>query len=143
MKFFIWDDRYLFKYCPDQILRRCIPDHEIKSVLSFCHDQACGGHFSGKKTAAKVLQCVFYWPTLFKDAHEYCRVCPQCQQLGRITRRDMMPLYPIIVVDIFDVWGIDFMGSFPTSFGNEYILLAVDYVSKWVEAIPTGPMMPR
>ena len=49
----------------------------------------------------------------------------------------MMPLNPIIVVEIFDVWGIDFMGPFPSSFGNEYILLAVDYVSKWVEAIPS------
>ena len=49
----------------------------------------------------------------------------------------MMRLNPIIVVEIFDVWSIDFMGPFPSSFGNEYILLAVDYVSKWVEAIPS------
>jgi len=48
-----------------------------------------------------------------------------------------MLLNPIIVVEIFDVWGIDFMGPFPYSFGNEYILLAIDYVSKWVEAVPT------
>ena len=48
----------------------------------------------------------------------------------------MMPLNPILVVEIFDVWGIDFMGPFSNSFGNEYILVAVDYVSKWVEAIP-------
>jgi len=48
----------------------------------------------------------------------------------------MMPLNPIIVVDIFDVWGIGFMGPFPNSFGHEYILLCVDYVSKWIEAIP-------
>jgi len=47
----------------------------------------------------------------------------------------MMPLNPIIVVDIFDVWGIDFMGLFPNSFGHEYILRCVDYMSKWVEAI--------
>ena len=46
-----------------------------------------------------------------------------------------MPLHPIQVVEIFDVWGIDFMGPFPNSFGNLYILLAVDYVSKWVEAM--------
>ena len=50
----------------------------------------------------------------------------------------MMPLKPIIVVKVFDVWGIDFMGPFPPSFWNEYILLGVDYVSKWVEAIPSG-----
>jgi len=48
-----------------------------------------------------------------------------------------MPMKPILVVDIFDVWGIDFMGPFPNSFGNLYILVAVDYVSKWVEAIAT------
>ena len=46
----------------------------------------------------------------------------------RMTRRDIMPLNPIILVEIFDVWGIDIMGPFPSSFGNEYILLAVDYV---------------
>ena len=48
-----------------------------------------------------------------------------------------MSVNPIIVVEIFDVWGIDFMGPFPYSFKNEYILLAVDYVSKWVEAMLT------
>ena len=51
--------------------------------------------------------------------------------------RDMMSLNPILVVEIFDVWGIDFMGLLPPSFGHEYILVAVDYVSKWIEAIAT------
>jgi hypothetical protein len=46
----------------------------------------------------------------------------------------MMPLNPILIVEIFDVWGIDFMGPFPNSYGYLYILVAVDYVSKWVEA---------
>jgi hypothetical protein len=48
-----------------------------------------------------------------------------------------MPQQPILILEVFDCWGIDFMGPFPLSFGNLYILLAVDYVSKWVEAIPT------
>ena len=48
-----------------------------------------------------------------------------------------MPLTPIIIIEIFDYWGIDFMGPFPPSCGYLYILLSVDYVSKWVEAIPT------
>ena len=47
-----------------------------------------------------------------------------------------MPLNPILVVDLFDVWGINFMGPFPASFGYIYILVGVDYVSKWVEAVP-------
>ncbi|GJV31232.1 reverse transcriptase domain-containing protein [Tanacetum coccineum] len=45
-------------------------------------------------------------------------------------RRDQMPMNPVLVVEIFDVWGVDFMGPFLTSHGNVYILVAVDYVSK-------------
>ncbi|KAL5732629.1 hypothetical protein ACOSP7_031984 [Xanthoceras sorbifolium] len=133
---FFWDDPYLFKYCGDQIYRKCVPDNEMHDVISFCHNEACGGHFSVKKTAAKILQCGFYWPTLFKDTNAYCRACERCQKLGAITRRNMMPLNPILVIEIFDCWGIDFMGPFPSSFGYLYILVGIDYVSKWVEAVP-------
>ena len=55
--------------------------------------------------------------------------------MGNINRRNEMPLQGIMVVHIFYIWGIDFIGHFPLSFGNLYILLAVDYVSKWVEVI--------
>ena len=82
-----------------------------------------------------MLQSGFYWPSLFKDAHTICRECDKCQRLGKISCRRMIPLNPILVVDLFDVWGIDFMGPFPSSFGYVYILV-VDYVSKWVEAVP-------
>ena len=58
------------------------------------------------------------------------------QRLGKISRRHMRPLNPILVVELFDVWGIDFMEPFPHSFGYVYILVGVDYVSKWVEAVP-------
>ncbi|KAH9670241.1 Ribonuclease H [Citrus sinensis] len=136
IKNFFWDDPYLFKYCADQIVRRCAPESEIQNILSFCHEQACGDHFGAKKTATKVLQCGFYWPSIFRDAYTFCSSCDRCQRMGSITRRNMMPRNPILVVEIFDVWGIDFMGPFPPSFGHQYILVAVDYVSKWVEAIP-------
>ena len=48
-----------------------------------------------------------------------------------------MHLKPILEVEIFDVWGIDFMRPFPNSFDNQFILVTVDYVSKWVKAVPT------
>jgi hypothetical protein len=137
VKNFYWDDPYLFKYCPDQIFRRCIPDNEVSSVIKFCHSEACGGHFSSRKTTAKILQSGFYWPTMFKDTHAFCKICENCQKLGSISKRHMMPLNPILVIEIFDCWGIDFMGPFPPSFGFMYILVAVDYVSKWIEAIPS------
>ncbi|RVW30039.1 Pro-Pol polyprotein [Vitis vinifera] len=84
----------------------------------------------------RVVQSGFWWPSLFKDAHSMCKGCDRCQRLGKLTRRNMIPLNPILIVDVFDVWGIDFMGPFPMSFGHSYILVGVDYVSKWVEAIP-------
>jgi hypothetical protein len=65
VKNFYWDDPFLFKYCTDQIFRRCIPDNEVSSVIKFCHSEACGGHFSSRKTTEKILQSGFYWPTMF------------------------------------------------------------------------------
>ncbi|CAN6542428.1 unnamed protein product [Malus baccata var. baccata] len=81
-RFYVWDDPYLWKYCPDQVIRRC-------------------------------------------------------QRTGNIGPKQQMSQTPIFSVEIFDVWGIDFMGPFPSSQGFLYILLAVDYVSKWVEAKAT------
>ncbi|RVW84254.1 Retrovirus-related Pol polyprotein from transposon 17.6 [Vitis vinifera] len=121
---------------PNQIIRKCVPEDEQQGILNHCHENACGGHFASQKTAMKVLQSGFTWPSLFKDAHIMCRSCDRCQRLGKLTKRNQMPMNPILIVELFDVWGIDFIGPFPMSFGNSYILVEVDYVSKWVEAIP-------
>ncbi|CAN6695189.1 unnamed protein product [Malus baccata var. baccata] len=136
-RFYVWDDPYLWKFCPDQIVRRCVNESEFQSILTFCHSYACGGHFGTQRTALKVLECGFYWPTIFRDARTFCLTCDRCQRMGNISAKDQMPQNPIYSVEIFDVWGIDFMGPFPSSHGFLYILLAVDYVSKWVEAKAT------
>ncbi|XP_059593742.1 uncharacterized protein LOC132254043 [Vitis vinifera] len=134
-KHYAWDDPYLYKFCPDQIMRRCVPEDEQQDILRMCHEGACGGHFASRKTSAKILQSGFYWLTMFKDCNTHCKSCPQCQQLGKINTRYQMPQNHICVVEVFDCWGLDFMGPFPPSFGNLYILVGVDYVSKWVEAV--------
>ena len=64
-------------------------------------DQAYGGYSMEKTNTAKVLQCGFHWPMLFKDAHDYCKRCPRSQQLGRIIRGDVMPLNSIIIMEVF------------------------------------------
>ncbi|XP_073121881.1 uncharacterized protein [Henckelia pumila] len=97
-----------------------------------------GGHFGASRTAAKVLQSGFYLPTMFKDSYTLVKSCDKCQRTGNISRKHELTRTNILEVELFDVWGIDFMSPFPPSFGYTYILLAVDYVSKWVKAIATS-----
>ena len=134
-RFYIWDDPLLFRKGAYLIIRRCVPEIKQGKILDKCHASPNGGHFAGDIITHKILQSGFYWPTLFKDFFEWVKHCDKCQKMDNISRRNEMHLQGILVVHIFDVWGIDFMGHFPSSFGNPYILLVVDYVSKWVEAI--------
>ncbi|CAA7058461.1 unnamed protein product [Microthlaspi erraticum] len=70
-----------------------------------------------------LLQAGFWWPSLFKDTHDFIARCDRCQREGSISKRNEMPQNPILEVEVFDVWGIDFMGPFePPSHGNRYIL---------------------
>jgi hypothetical protein len=83
-----------------------------------------------------VSQGGFYWPTMYDDAKSFVRCCSRCQRHRNINTRGAIPLTLNLQIDIFDVWAIEFVGPFPNSEGCKYILLVVDYVSKWVEALP-------
>ena len=119
------------------MIRQCVPEDEMVSILNHCHTLPCGGHFGGQSTTAKVLKSGFYWLSLFNDSYQFVSTYDKCQRMGSISKKDEPPMSTVLEVELFDLWGMDFMGPFPSSFTNLYILLAVDYVSKWVEAIPT------
>ncbi|GKF09198.1 reverse transcriptase domain-containing protein, partial [Tanacetum coccineum] len=120
--------------------RQCVAGQESIDILIACHSGPIGGHYGANYTAKKVFDSGFNWPIIYRDAHDLVTRCDTCQRQGKISQRDEMPQNSIQVCEIFDVWGIDFLGPFPSLRGNKYILVAVDYLSKWVEAkaLPTN-----
>ena len=84
----------LYKMGPDEILCRCILEHEKPLILAEAHFGTVGGHYTGKATAQKILTADLWWPTIHKDAREYCHSCDVCQRTGKPSRRDEMPLVP-------------------------------------------------
>ena len=89
-----------------------------------------GGHHRANITRRKILDAVFYWPTILEDAKNYIKGCDACQRYGNITSRSEMPQNYIQVCEVFDIWGLDFMGPFPESKRNKYILVAVQNGSR-------------
>ncbi|GKE19868.1 reverse transcriptase domain-containing protein [Tanacetum coccineum] len=128
------EEPYAFKLCADNIIRRCVAGSETLEIQAHCHSGPTSGHHSASVITKKVYESGFYWLSVFKDANEYVRRCAACQRSRNISLRNKMPQNNIQVCEVFNVWGLDFMGPFSQSRGNKYILVVVDYVSKWVEA---------
>nr|GEU47384.1 reverse transcriptase domain-containing protein [Tanacetum cinerariifolium] len=121
-------------------MSRCIHGQEAVDILMACHNRPTRGHNDATYTAKKVFDSGFYWSTIYHDAHDMVKSCDSCQRQGKISQKDEMPQNVIQVCEIFVVRGINFMRPFPSSRGNKYILMAVDYLSKWfvVKALPTN-----
>ncbi|GKD04693.1 reverse transcriptase domain-containing protein [Tanacetum coccineum] len=108
--------------------------NEIHEILAHCHSGPTRDHHSASITGRKVYESGFFWLSIFKDAKDYVMRCDACQRSGNISLRSEMPQNNIQVCDVFDIWGLDFMRPFPNSKGKKYILVAMDYVSKWIKA---------
>lgn len=122
------------------ILLKCVDEIEVTRILKEMHEGVCGGHYMAKTTAHKVLRSGFWWPTLFKDAHELVKTCDTCQRFsGKLKFSGNLPLRPVEVHAPFQLCGINFIGeiSNKSSGGHSWILVETNYFTKWVEAIPT------
>nr|GEW27652.1 reverse transcriptase domain-containing protein [Tanacetum cinerariifolium] len=103
VKHYFWDDPFLFKVCADQVIWRCVYGQEAVYILKACHNRPTEGHHGLNYTAKKVSDSDFYWPTIYRDAHDLVKSCDGCQRQGKISQCDEMPQNAIQVCEIFNV----------------------------------------
>jgi hypothetical protein len=127
----------LYRHGIDSVFRRCLTFDEAEKTLNDCHYGACGGHMSGYATAQKILRAGYFWPSLFNDCIIVIQKCHACQTYNHKIRSHPAPLHPMVSIGPFVKWGIDFMTCHPhLTGGHGYIIVAIDYFTKWAEAIP-------
>ena len=114
---------------------RVVRKWELDPVLYMFHNDPTAAHASKEKMMDK-MKIRYYWPQMFEDIKEYVRSCDNCQRRG--SRKNQEPLHPIPVGQPFHQIGIDYVGPLSISnSGNKYIIVAMDYLTKWPEAKPT------
>jgi hypothetical protein len=111
---------------------------EAEFILNDCHLGSYGGHIYGMATTQKILHASYFWLSNFKDCIEAVKKCPLCQVFHKKERTHPPLLHFVVSIIPFEKWGIDFMQCNPTSVGgHDYIIVAIDYFTKWAKAMPT------
>ena len=106
--------------------------------MNDCHSGACGGHLSRLNTTQKILCAGYFWPSIFKDCIIVVKKCHPCQIFSRKMCAHPAPIHPVISIGPFAKWGIHFTMCNPSSaISHHYIIVAMDYFTKWAEAMPT------
>jgi hypothetical protein len=127
----------IYKLGLENILRRCVLNHERQDIPWEFHSGVVGGHVRGKYTTQKVLQARLWWATLFKYAKEYDISCDICQRVGNPSRRDELPPRPVREIQAFEKWVVEFIGLINPLDKNSkarYIITTIDYLTRWAEA---------
>jgi Integrase zinc binding domain/Integrase core domain len=133
-KHFYTKNNFLYKKDKrkDENLLRVIRRFELEPVLYMTHSHLTAEHFSIDIMFNKIRDR-YFWPKMYEDIREYVKTCDACQRRGKSS--DNQRLHPIPVYTPFYQIGIDFVGPLPqTSQGNKYIIVAMDYLTKWPEA---------
>ena len=120
----------------DGNLQLCIDGEQTQRIMEEVHGGECGPHMNGRMLARKILRAGYYWTTLESDCIHFVRTCKRCQLFANLNHMPPVSLNNFTSPWPFSSWGIDIIGQIhpKASNGHQYILVAVDYFSKWVEA---------
>jgi hypothetical protein len=132
-------ERQLYWKDPLGFLLVCLVESETEKVISQFHEGVCGGHHAWKETDYKILRAGYYWPKIFSNVNAKVRACNPCQLFAGKHKLPAMPLVLVKMEAPFQQWGLDFIGKINphSSAQHRWILTAIDYFTKWVEAIPS------
>nr|GEX80390.1 reverse transcriptase domain-containing protein [Tanacetum cinerariifolium] len=83
VKHYFWDDPYLFRICADRIIHHCVHGQEAIDILKACHEGPNGGHHGANLTTKKIFDARFFWPSIYRDAHDMIKSCDTCQRKGK------------------------------------------------------------
>ncbi|XP_072092774.1 uncharacterized protein [Arachis hypogaea] len=135
--FFTLLNNILYRRGYSRPLLKCLDRAEADLILSDAHEGICGIHAGARSLAQKILRAGFYWPTLWEDSGKKVKTCDKCQKHAPIINLPAEELHHSVVSWPFNRWGIDILGPFPTASGQvKYLVVAIDYFSKWIEAQP-------
>ncbi|KAL2230407.1 UNVERIFIED_CONTAM: Gag-Pol polyprotein [Sesamum indicum] len=123
----------LYKRTIEGPLLKCLDDPQARYVLREIHEGSCGNHSGARSLAQKVTRQGYFWPTLMKDCKDFVRRCEKCQKFASQIHTHAVPMTPVSVTCPFNQWGIDILGPFSRA-QKKFVIVAVEYFSKWVEA---------
>ena len=134
-KFFL-SNGILYKRSHDCVLLRCMDKDEAELIMTDIHSGTFGTHLSGHTMAKKIPRAGYYWSTIEGDCHQHSRTCHKCQVYADKIHILPVPLNVLTAPWPFAMWGIDMIGEIKptTSNGHRFILVVIDYFTKWVEA---------
>jgi ribonuclease HI len=126
----------LYRRSYEGVHLRCVDKEEAEKLIKEVHQGVCGPHMNGRMLAKKIVRLGFYWVTMEADCIEHAKKCHQCQIHSNLNHLPPKELYNMTSPWPFSVWGIDIIGKITpkASNGHEFILVAIDYFTKWVEA---------
>ncbi|RVW26198.1 Retrovirus-related Pol polyprotein from transposon 17.6 [Vitis vinifera] len=126
----------LYRRSPEGMLLLCLDRASADRVMREVHAGVCGPHMGGHMLARKIMRTGYFWLTMETDCCQFVQRCPECQIHGDLIHVPPSELHALTSPWPFSVWGIDIIGKISpkSSSGHEFILVAIDYFTKWVEA---------